>query len=445
MAPPQEVERDANAVGRSAWVGCGHQQHCYDAFPMRLLFVVEGVTLAHSARVSTLVAGLLDRGHEVVAAGVDDLTRFVHPLLTYADLWCIGPNRFTSALRTGSPPYGVADLRRYLDDERRVIDRVRPDAVIADFRPTAVMSARAAGITSASLINAYWSPAARSSSLPMPVLPGTTLLPLRWAQTMYDVGSALVMPLHCRPWNTVRLSMGLGALGNHLRDIYCDADHVLYPDVPGMFDVGPLPVNHHFVGPLLWSPKVDPPRWWPEVDATLPVAYVTLGSSGSAKVLRRVVAALSDDRLSVIVSSAGAVGAAADTAKFGPRTHIAPYLNGASASQRADIVVCNGGSMGCQLAFAFGKPVLGIASNMDQFMNMQGVVAAGAGICLRADRVTASTVRESCRVLLHDPKYATAALAISERQKLFDPIQRVEAILLKAVGRRAAAPDQAQS
>ena len=400
---------------------------------MRLLVVVEAVTLAHSARASTLIAGLVDRGHEVVAAGVDSLARFEHPGASWSDLWCIGASRFTEALRTGAPPYGVTDLERYIADERRLIDHARPDAVIADFRPTAAMSARAFSIPSASLINAYWSPAARGG-LPMPVLAGTALIPLRWAELLYAVGSKLVMPLHCRPWNSVRQRLGLPTLDKQLRAIYCDADHVLYPDVPDMFDLGPLPQNHHFIGPLLWSPKVDEPVWWSDVDEALPAAYVTLGSSGSPKVLHRVMEALSSEKLSVMVSSAGALHAFADAKKRGPHTYVAPYLNGRSASQRADVVVCNGGSMSCQQAFAFGKPVLGIASNMDQFLNMQGVVASGAGICLRADRVTAKAVRESCRTLLFDPSYATAAQANGARQERYDPIARVDAILRDAVG-----------
>lgn len=399
---------------------------------MRILIATDAVTLAHSARASTLAAGLTERGHEVVAAGVAAMARFPSPPVDWRELGSIGPQRFTRALATGAPPFRVADLRGYIDEERRLIKAVKPDVIVTDFRPTAAMSARAAGIPSATLINAYWSPAARGA-LPMPVLPGTSRLPLRWAQGLYDLGTRFVMPAHCKPWNLARLELGQGSMGVDLRAIYCDGDVVLYSDVPGMFELGPLAPTHHFVGPVLWSPVLDEPPWWRSLPTSQPTIYVTLGSSGSKQILGRVVAALAGGSHNLLVSAAGA-----DTVVLASQAHTfaAPYLDGRKASQRADIVVCNGGSMSSQQAFVFGKPVLGIASNMDQFLNMQGVVSAGAGICLRADRVTAEAVREACRRLLCEPQYAASAKAIGERQAQYDPIARIEAVLVDLVQAR---------
>lgn len=396
---------------------------------MRILIATDAVTLAHSARASTLAAGLAERGHEVTAAGVAAIARFAAPPVAWRELGSIGQQRFTRALATGAPPFRVADLRGYIHEERRLIKAVKPDVIVTDFRPTAVMSARAAGIPSATLINAYWSPAARGT-LPMPVLPGTARLPLRWAQGLFDLGSRFVMPAHCRPWNLARLELGQPSLGKDLRAIYCDGDVVLYSDVPGMFELRPLAPTHHFVGPVLWSPVLDEPPWWRSLPKSQPTIYVTLGSSGSKQILGRVVAALAGDSHNLLVSAAGA-----DTVALAslPYTFAAPYLDGRKTSQRADIVVCNGGSMSTQQAFTFGKPVLGIASNMDQFLNMQGVVAAGAGICLRADRVTPAAVREACRALLHDATYAAAAKAIGERQAQYDSVALIEVVLQKVV------------
>ena len=50
-------------------------------------------------------------------------------------------------------------------------------------------------------------------------------------------------------------------------------------------------------------------------------------------------------------------------------------------------MVCNGGSPTVTQALLAGKPVLGLCSNMDQFLNMRSVEASGAGIMLRADRI----------------------------------------------------------
>ena len=72
-------------------------------------------------------------------------------------------------------------------------------------------------------------------------------------------------------------------------------------------------------------------------------------------------------------------------------------------------MVCNGGSLAVQQALAAGVPVLGVASNMDQFLNMAPVVSAGAGRLLRADRLSVERVREACQALLGSADATTAA------------------------------------
>lgn len=190
---------------------------------------------------------------------------------------------------------------------------------------------------------------------------------------LYERGSPWVMSSHYRPWNRVRAARGMAALGPDLRRIYCDADHVLHPDIPGMFALGEPPAHHHFLGPLLWSPKATLPTWWEEVPDGRPVAYVTLGSSGNPALLGTIVAGLAEASVCVLASSAGA---APPVARAATGVFAADYLPGDAATARADFVVCNGGAMTCHQAFSLGKPVLGVASNMDQFLNMRGVPTA---------------------------------------------------------------------
>ena len=81
---------------------------------------------------------------------------------------------------------------------------------------------------------------------------------------------------------------------------------------------------------------------------------------------------------------------------------------------RARLVVCNGGSLTTQQALLAGVPVLGIASNMDQFMSMAPLVAAQAGRVVRADRVGAVAVREAALALLEEPSAAAAAARLGQ-------------------------------
>jgi len=56
-----------------------------------------------------------------------------------------------------------------------------------------------------------------------------------------------------------------------------------------------------------------------------------------------------------------------------------------------------------------GTPVLGIPANLDQLLNMHHVVAAHAGLSLRADRVSRPAVEQALRRLLSDSSFTDRA------------------------------------
>ena len=106
----------------------------------------------------------------------------------------------------------------------------------------------------------------------------------------------------------------------------------------------------------------------------------------------------------VMIATAGRGLAPSD----GGRLFAAKYLPGAAACARADVIISNGGSLTTTQALTAGKPVLGICSNVDQFLEMQAVQAAGAGLMLRSDRFTASDAEAALRRLI-EPGVTRAA------------------------------------
>jgi UDP:flavonoid glycosyltransferase YjiC (YdhE family) len=364
----------------------------------RVLFVAEAVTLAHVARCAVLAGALDPAVYDIVVACDPRYRSFVaDPRWRHVELQSIDSARFLHALARGKPVYDTATLGRYVADETALIDRERPDLIVGDFRLSLSVSARLKRVPYATVTNAYWSPFFEGgNAFPIPVLPLTRCLPVPWAQALFDIVRPLAMASHCKPLNRVRVQHGLASLGNELRRVYTDADFVLYADGRDMFPMARLPPNHHWLGPLAWSPPVALPDWWDRLDAGLPCVYVTLGSSGSAEVLSAVLQALADLPINLIASGAGASAVRA----VSERTYMAPFLPGDLATERAALVICNGGSLTCQQALMAGVPVLGIASNMDQFLNMEAVVRAKAGVLLRSDRLSAARIRDAVGSLL---------------------------------------------
>ncbi len=371
----------------------------------RILFIAEAVTLAHVARPLALAAALDVSRFDVVFA-CDPRFRSLFPpslLAGIRDIRSISSQQFLEALARGKPVYDVTTLEEYVREDLSVLADVRPDVVVGDFRLSLSVSARLAGVPYVALANAYWSPYSREH-FPCPELPVTRILGERLGSVIFALARPFAFALHTLPLNRVRRRHGLPALGFDLRRVYTDADFTLYADVAEMLPCYDLPPTHRYLGPILWSPEVPLPDWWSTIPADRLCVYVTLGSSGHRRLLPLVLDALAPLPISVIAATAGS-----ECPRPPSNAHLATYLPGVAAAERADVVICNGGSLTSQQALAAGVPVLGIASNLDQFLNMEAVRRAGAGITLRADSATPATIRARLQELLDDTSYRTAA------------------------------------
>ncbi|MBP1205256.1 UDP:flavonoid glycosyltransferase YjiC (YdhE family) [Duganella sp. 1411] len=393
----------------------------------KILFVAEAVTLAHVGRPLALAA-TLDRGrYEVDLACAPGYEMFFEGSdVRRWQIDSISSARFLAALAAGKPVYDAATLRRYVEDDLRLLREARPHVVIGDFRLSLSVSARLAGVPYVGLINAYWSPYVRQRYR-VPAIGLSRVLPIALADPLFRLARPLAFALHSVPLNQVRRAYGLPPLGYDLRRVYTDADHVLYADIPEMFPATNLPANHCYLGPVTWSPPTPLPDWWDGLPAGRPIVYVTLGSSGQGALLPRVLQALAPLPVSVIAATAGH-GA---TGPAPPNARVAPYLPGIEAARRSSLVVCNGGSPTSQQALGACVPVLGIAGNLDQYLNMAGVVASGAGALLRSDRLSEEELRRAAIDLLEQPGARASARKVAEQFVRYDAGARLASLLLK--------------
>ena len=394
----------------------------------RVLFVAEAVTLAHVARPLSLASRLSADEFEVVIACAKRYRNFfpaVGPPVR--DIESIAGAEFLARLAGGRPVYDLATLRRYVADDLRVLDEVKPAIVVGDFRLSLAVSARLRRLPYVSITNAYWSPFARPK-FEMPSLPMARVLGHVLAATLFRAARPLAFAYHTLPMNRLRREFGLAPLGLDLRRVYTEADYVAYADIPELIPTRDLPERHFYIGPVLWSPPVPLPPWWESLPQDLPTIYVTMGSSGDTGAMPGIVDALAPLSASVVIASAGAQL----PGSLPPNVHHALYLPGDVAAKRAALVVCNGGSPTTHQALAHGVPVLGISTNMDQFLNMQYVAAAGAGIGVRADRAAVHAVRTQASRLLGEPGFRSAAGRVAELMQAYDPVERFAAMLRQA-------------
>ena len=386
----------------------------------RILFIAEAVTLAHVARPTVLAQALNTEIYDVCFA-CDPRYNRLFPALPFERevVYSIPSEDFASALSKGQALYKAATLRRYIEDDLKLINEWQPDLIVGDFRLSLAVSARVANIPYMAISNIYWSPFARQHH-PIPEHITAQLVGINLAQALFNVARPLIFASHCIALNRVCKEYNQPWLGLNLKRVYTEADLTLYADAPGFIQTSQLPDSHHFIGPILWAPQQSTPAWWNTLADDLPVIYLTPGSSGADNLLPTTINALADLPVTVIAASAGKPGGG----KLPANVFLEDYLPGTKAAQRADLVICNGGSPTTQQALAAGTPVLGICSNLDQYLNMQAIEKAGAGLLLRAGKLNAAAIRDAATLLLEKPSYKAAAQNISQTYTHFDAKSR---------------------
>lgn len=375
----------------------------------RILFFGEAVTLAHIVRPVVLAQALDPARYDVQVACHPRYNHLFGPLpFELRSIESISPQLFLDRLQRREPLLDVQTLRGYVREDLQVMRGFAPDLIIGDFRLSLSVSARLAGIPYAAVTSAYWSPYARRQ-FPIPEHPIIGMFGVRTAQALFNLIRPFAFVYHSLPLNRVRHEYGLPLLRFDYVTPLTDGDYVLYADVPELLPTINLPHTHHYLGPVLWSPSVKIPDWWDHLPRDKPVVYVNLGSSGEARLLPVILQALCTLPVTVLAATAGR----AQLPVLPSSVYVADYLPGEEAAKLADVVICNGGSPATHQALAAGKPVLGIASNMDQFLNMQAICLSGAGELLRASRVDAESIISLVPKILHHPTYAEAAKNIA--------------------------------
>jgi UDP:flavonoid glycosyltransferase YjiC (YdhE family)/uncharacterized protein (DUF2141 family) len=375
----------------------------------RILFVAESVTLAQVVRLVSLARSLDVRAYDVHFASAS-FPDFIFAGTTFARhaLDSIGQDRIESALRSGRRLYGTRVLRRYVRDDLALFDVAQPDVVIGDFRLSLPVSAPLWGVPHVAIANAYWSPYSTRRDFPLPDHPMVRLLGEERAARHFPKALPYVFAHFARPVNALRRAHHLPPIGS-LPHVLTYGDYVLYADTPLLAPTSGTPEHHEYLGPVAWSPGGLAPDFG-DASAEHPMVYVTLGSSGNVAVLPIVIEALASLPLTAVVATAGR----ARIAEPPTNVRVTDFVPGDVAARRSRLVISNGGSTTGYQALAEGAPVLGIASNLDQFLAMRGIVAAGAGEVLRASTLSVSRVRESVADMIATDAYRERARVVQK-------------------------------
>jgi UDP:flavonoid glycosyltransferase YjiC (YdhE family) len=395
----------------------------------KILFIAEAVSWSDVVRPVVLARGLDANKYDVHFA----CARFDEHLFQATDFtrWpltaALSAEKIEVLVASGSIKrvYNEQLLEKYLADELRLYDAIRPDLVVSDARFWSIpISAPSFGVPCATLIDALWSRRFTRRQFPVPNHAIVRLLGVPMAQKIFPVAKGALLRYFAAPTNALRRKYGLPPLGD-LFDLITWGDRVLFPNDPLLAPLTYQAPHETFLGPLLWSPQIPLPPYWDELGRDRPMIYAALGSSGSTKVIPLVLKALGGTDVDVVFST----GARFTLKDYPPNVRVVDMIPGDLAARKAAVVVCNGGTGPGYQALAEGTPIVGIPSNIDSLLSAIALRDAGVGEFVRAVMVTPAQVRAAVERVMREESFTQAAQRVAASFARFDPHARFRAVI----------------
>lgn len=378
----------------------------------RILLAWElGGGLGHAVPLSQIARALLDDGHEVhvVLRDLSNAHATFAPLLSrglklwQAPVWLAGlrglPEAATYAellFRAGYLDAGR--LRGPVLAWRSLFEQIRPDALLVDHAPTALLAARGLPFARAIVGTGFFQPP-----------PGRPIPPFRIWERLDPRRVAQSENRVLATANDILGGLGQGPLGalHQLLEVdenflltWREVDHFAERAAdPSTRYWGVLPTASHGAG-------AD----WPEGDGPRVFTYM----KGEYAPVEAVLKALREGPAQTL---AYVPNLAPDVARrvAGPRLRIAPAaLDMRSVCAQADVVVCNAGSGTVCTALQAGLPVLLFPMHAEQLLFSMRVSASGAGLHLLETEARERTGRALNR-LLKEPDFREAARGFADR------------------------------
>lgn len=400
-----------------------------EAYPARkrILIFSHAVTMAHFTRPLKVIEQLDPKLYEIFLASHEDFRKFTPAnVAAFINIQCIDANKFSDIVGNARPIYDSTTYEKHIEEDIAVMELVKPDLVIGDFRHSLSVSCRLQRIKYVNIANAYWSPDIKLN-YPLPEAPVIRTLGEKLASIV--VKSFLPIVLRFNFFKMAYLlRKSLRKAGLHFTDyrqVITDGDATLYCDTPELVPLKHQLRNETFVGPLVWSMNVSLPTWWSELDPNKKRIFLTLGSSGPADSLPLIITALSKLDVEVIVALAGKKLELPPLANV----HVTNYLPIEEACANSDLIICNGGSPMCHAALMFGVPTIGIVCNNDQLLNMAHIQKRGAGLMLRYWNLTAKKMTDAVTEILGNSTYAKTSQTIKSEFAATNTAGKIEDVI----------------
>lgn len=374
-----------------------------------------GEAFGHLARCLRLAQGLVARGHEVILALKDvrlpagqgstlGITVLPAPLTPQAGAGSSPPVNYADVLRVS----GFADARDVaarMNAWQGMFSLARPDVLVADHAPTALLAARLADIPHLSIGNGF--------QIPPAVSPWPSIRPWEAASDQALIAAEERLD---RVLDAAQKALG-HTTAVRVRDLF--GEHDILDTFAELDHYGARP-DGRYVGPIVSVPQALRVAWQSKEGSRV-LAYLRPAVPGFESVLQALA------RLDIEVLCV-APGMSPDAAKrFATRRlriALAP-LDLPPLLEHADLAVGYGNSGFSTQALLAGVPLAMRPRHVEQVLFAHRVEALGSGKLLKG-QINADSVTASLRELLENSAYRQAARTFRSHHADYSPSQAIE-------------------
>ncbi|KAF2002647.1 glycosyltransferase family 1 protein [Amniculicola lignicola CBS 123094] len=337
--------------------------------------------------------------------------------------------------------FGSEDIaKNFINGQLVAFRKLQPDVVFHGMWAPASLAARILGIRTINFLPVPLHPGSFANGLirDLPdMMPLFTRLPRPMRQRLAWWASPLMVKAPI--FRQHRLGAAAAACGwpitgpislfdMNMADLNLVNDHpVFHKDY-----IHKLPENIVLTGPLYAGNDA-------ELDADIvahmkrsggPAVLVTMGSSGTEDFLFEAIRAFTmnkEDNWNVVVLASPSIcslSKALEVANNDPRLLVTDrFIPAPAAHALADISIIHGGQGTVQSSVAVGKPIVGVALQIEQQTNLDNVMNAGAGIRVQRQNWKGKNIRQAVQTVLNDPKYTANARILADQINDMDGAQ----------------------
>jgi hypothetical protein len=207
------------------------------------------------------------------------------------------------------------------------------------------------------------------------------------------------------------------------------ADLTLVNDLSDFYAGVSFPATFQFTGPVFSSPSAGDAmdnriQKVFDSDHAAPKVFCTLGSSGVKDQLLEIVKVFTTGtgtKWNAVILSPSSVCPIDEARKIlGPRNGVFltdSFVPARLVNAMADVVVCHGGQGTLQTAICSGTPLVGLATQQEQQINLDHIAMYGAGIRIPARHWKYQIIQKTIADVLLNRRYKENALRLKNRME----------------------------